>query len=482
VCPLYKPEDYKRVVEIDDDPCVAYCNPFRRDYARLVHSPAFRRLQGKMQLFPVNESDYSRNRLTHSIEVAQIAKSIAIKINNTDPNFSVEDMKIDTDLIETIALAHDLGHPPFGHNGEEALNECMADYGGFEGNSQTLRILSRLEKRDTITKAESSGQHKPILNGQDNRAGLNLTFRTLAGILKYDSKSAEKSDNRINKEGPSKGYFFTEDPIVTQIKEHVGFDRSKTNYFKTLECSIMDIADDIAYSTYDLDDCFKAGFLNPVSMFSNYEHILEKIVSTVRSRMDKFFYNNVNPREKEFSEEHVYVVLKQVFPSIFASNGSSDPIIATSQAVYSSNLIANNGYLRHEHTSSFVSKFIDGVEVEFDKEQPWLSRARLRIEVFKQVEALKNFTFYAMIMSPRMRVVAHRGREIITDIFNALARGRGEQLMPEDFRALYEGMIDKSPIQRRIICDFIAGMTDRYATQFYGRLTSTDPESIYSPI
>jgi dGTPase len=482
LCPLYKPHDYERVVEIADKPGVAYSCPFRQDYARLVHSPAFRRLQGKMQLFPVNESDYFRNRLTHSIEVAQVAKSIALKINNTDSNFSANDMKINTDLIETVALAHDLGHAPFGHNGEEALDECMADYGGFEGNGQTLRILSRLEKRDTISKAES-GQHEPILSGgKDNRAGLNLTFRTLAGILKYDSKTAEKRRNRKNKDGPNKGYYITEEEIVDTIKEKVGFEKTKTPFrdFKTLECSIMDIADDIAYSTYDLDDCFKAGFLNPVSMLANYDHIIENVVSTIKARMSKF-YNNVELKE-EFGAEDVYKVITQVFPSIFTDHMSSEPLIAMSQAMYSSNVIANNGYLRHEHTSSFISKFIDGVEVEFVEEQPWLSRARLRIDVFKQIEVLKNFTFFAMIMSPRIRVVAHRGREIITDIFNALAKGSGEQLMPEDFRALYEGMKDKSPQQHRIICDFIAGMTDRYATQFYGRLKSTDPESIYSPI
>jgi dGTPase len=479
VCPLYKPEDHERVVEIVDDPEISYRCPFRRDYARLVHSPAFRRLQGKMQLFPVNESDYFRNRLTHSVEVAQIAKSIAVRINNTDQHFSSKDMKINTDLVETIALAHDLGHPPFGHNGEEALDECMANYGGFEGNGQTIRILSRLEKRDTTSKAES-GQHEPISGGTDNRAGLNLTFRTLAGVLKYDSMTAELHKNRKKKDGPNKGYYFTEELLVKKIKEKVGFDKKKTPFkdFKTLECSIMDVADDIAYSTYDLDDCFKAGFLDPVSMFANYSHIIENVVGTINSRMNKF-YNNA---PANFSAADVYVVLKQAFPSIFDLHTSTDQLVATAQSVLASKLIATDGYLRHEHTSSLVGKFVEGVEVEFVEEQPWLSRARLHIDVFKQVEVLKNFTFYAMIMSPRIRVVAHRGREIIREIFEALAEGNGEQLMAEDFRVLYEGMKDKSPQQHRIICDFIAGMTDRYATQFYGRLRSTDPESIYSPI
>jgi len=115
-----------------------YRTPWRRDYARVIHCPAFRRLQGKTQLFPGSETDFFRNRLTHSLEVAQIAKSIAIRINSTNPFFSRPNFHINTDLVETAALVHDIGHPPFGHNGEKALDECMKKRGGFEGNAQTL--------------------------------------------------------------------------------------------------------------------------------------------------------------------------------------------------------------------------------------------------------------------------------------------------------------------------------------------------------
>jgi dGTPase len=176
---LYRPEDRERVVQSTNkiDEKEKYRSCWRRDYARLIHSAAFRRLQGKTQLFPGGHSDFFRNRLTHSLEVAQIAKSIAIMINATYAEFKHN--SIDTDLVETAALAHDLGHPPFGHNGEAALNDCMKNSGGFEGNAQTLRILAKLEKRETRSGAASGVQH-PILSGKDNRAGLNLTFRTLA--------------------------------------------------------------------------------------------------------------------------------------------------------------------------------------------------------------------------------------------------------------------------------------------------------------
>ena len=177
-----------------------YRSDFRRDYARLLHSPAFRRLQGKTQLFPGIESDFFRNRLTHSLEVAQIAKSIALRLNGTDGY--LRRYPIDRDLIETAALAHDLGHPPFGHNGEEALDACMRCMGGFEGNAQTLRILARLEKKEPDV---------PIRSKADDGVGLDLTYRTLASVLKYDSciPAERKCDARI-----SKGYYCSERVLV----------------------------------------------------------------------------------------------------------------------------------------------------------------------------------------------------------------------------------------------------------------------------
>ena len=282
---FYQAGDYGRVVEIPDSGSAEpYRTGFRRDFARIVHTPAFRRLQRKTQLFPGDESDFFRNRMTHSLEVAQIAKSIAIRLNYTiEQDRGPQVGAIDTDLVELVSLAHDLGHPPFGHTGEQALHEKMHAVGGFEGNAQTLRILSRLEKRQT-----RGADFVEFANDKDLRAGLNLSFRSLAGILKYDAQIP-----RI-KETPtlSKGYYASEADLVQAIKravlgKHFGkFDGE----FKVIEMQIMDLADDIAYSTYDFEDALKAGFASPLDLLQQLNNpevrdpVAKKLFKTQTSR------------------------------------------------------------------------------------------------------------------------------------------------------------------------------------------------------
>jgi len=225
--PLYTELDVNREVSSEVDGIIAYRSSFRRDYARLIHSPSFRRLQGKTQLFPSNESDFFRNRLTHSIEVAQIAKTIANKLNNEHPYFQLHN--IDTDLVEFAALAHDLGHPPFGHNGEKALDDCMKQYGGFEGNAQTLHILAKLEKKKT---GDGNVEIWIDNHGKDQRLGLHLTYRSLASILKYDERINLR---RKKSSGLAKGYYNSEAKLVEKIREHVAPTCIKEK-LKCIEC------------------------------------------------------------------------------------------------------------------------------------------------------------------------------------------------------------------------------------------------------
>lgn len=488
---LYTKNDTSRIVPASGtaDAAERYRTPWRRDFARLIHSAAFRRLQGKTQLFPSHESDFFRNRLTHSLEVAQVAKSIAIRLNATHSEFKNSNA-INTDLVETAALAHDLGHPPFGHNGEEALDECMWEYGGFEGNAQTLRILSKLEKRQTkLYENDEPQQTGP--DGTDQRVGLNLTFRTLAAVLKYDREIPRLKQQR-DASGPVKGYYYTEADVVAQVKKHVGAESGRE--FKTIECSIMDVADDIAYSTYDLEDAFKANFVTPLAMLSAPSDLIVDVAETISKRI-KRYYPSLDVEKQKIDPREVYQILVAIFSEMYQisddiaaqlKNGTLSTSAAaaqiSSEIAAKSKKTAADGYFRTKFTSELVGRFIQGVKVDIHPTRLPLSRAYLEIETFKKVEVLKNFTFQALIMSSMLKVAEHRGKDIVKAIFKAIDDGEnGHLLMPDDFRSLWNKL--KEPDEkRRVICDFIAGMTDRYAIQFYGRLFGTNPESIYSPL
>ncbi|MFI5268360.1 MAG: deoxyguanosinetriphosphate triphosphohydrolase family protein [Chloroflexota bacterium] len=187
--------------------------PWEIDRARILHSAAFRRLQRKTQVFAPGEGDFFRTRLTHSIEVAQIAKGIAIRVG-ANPT-----------LCEAASLAHDIGHPPFGHAGERVLNECMAQAGGFEGNAQNLRVLAALEIKS------------------DDYLGLNLTRATLDALLKY-----KRSHSEARARGEGKFFYDEELPLVDWVC------RGERDERTSFECQIMSWADDVAYSVHDMED------------------------------------------------------------------------------------------------------------------------------------------------------------------------------------------------------------------------------------
>jgi len=188
-------------------------NPFQRDKDRIIHSEYFRLLKHKTQVFLAHTEDYYRTRLTHSLEVSQIARTIARILN------------VDEDLAEVLALSHDLGHPPFAHSGEEVLDECMKDFGGFDHNIQTLKIVTSLEKR------------------YPNFNGLNLSWETLEGILKHNGPIKD-----YKRKSP-KGFF-----INSYIKKH----DLEIQTFPGLEAQIASLSDDIAYNNHDIDDGFRA--------------------------------------------------------------------------------------------------------------------------------------------------------------------------------------------------------------------------------
>ena len=193
--------------------------PYQRDYSRIMYASSFRRLQGKMQLIGIKNDQFFRNRLTHSLEVMQIARSIASELGYK---------KSETFVVEAGALSHDLGNPPFGHAGEKYLNEIFKDIGGFEGNAQTLRILTTIERK------------KPDFQG------LNLTYRTLLGVVKYFNKFDLIKYNQTNK---GQKFIYNEDYDLLDK-----FINDNNINIRTLDVQIVDIADEIAYAAHDLED------------------------------------------------------------------------------------------------------------------------------------------------------------------------------------------------------------------------------------
>ena len=240
-------------------------SPFERDRSRVIHSSSFRKLKHKTQVFIESESDYFRTRLTHSLEVAQISRSLCRLL------------KLNEDLGETVALAHDLGHPPFGHNGEKALNQSMSKHGGFNHNDQTLRVLSFLEKR------------------HPNFNGLNLSWESLEGIVKH---------NGI---------------LIKEIPYHIAkfnkiYDLS-LNFQPLLESQIAAISDDIAYNNHDVEDALRAGLitidqLNETIFFKEiiesikleYKNINDKLLiyQVLRKSMSKMINDIFNQTKKKY--------------------------------------------------------------------------------------------------------------------------------------------------------------------------------------
>jgi dGTPase len=450
---LYGSADWKRDCE-ESTLVDAWRNSAHRDYARVIHSPSWRRLQGKTQLFPGHESDFFRNRLTHSLEVAQVAEAIALRLNAEHPYFS--NNNLDCRLCMTAGLMHDLGHPPFGHNGEHALDDSMKEFGGFEGNAQTLRIISKLEKK--ARRAAESGL-------ADDRAGLNLCHRTIASALKYDRIIPHV---REDDEGLVKGYYADDAELISRVKAAVAPSWSGQS-FKTIECSIMDLADDIAYSTYDLEDSLKAGFLTPASILSSDDELLDRVALKVSRAVDH-----------DVTREDVLGVLVEIFAGVV---GHDEPdLLNIVRAFRASHELASDGYNRTALTAQLVGEMVRSVEIDVNEQFPMMSKARLTPEALLKVETLKNYTFEATIFSTRLKVAEFRGYEVITAIFDALSGPKGHLMMPDDVRTLHRRFEANATARMRVVCDFIAGMTDRYAVEFYSRLHSDAGQSIFKPL
>lgn len=393
---------------------------YERDRARIVHSAAFRRLQSKTQVLGVSDGDFHRTRLTHSMEVAQIGKGIVTQLKDQSEYLPP------VDLIEAIGLAHDIGHPPFGHGGELALNTVMRKWGGFEGNGQTLRLLSKLEA------------HTPGF-------GLNLTRRTLLGVIKYPvnySLLIKKSldSDIMGKLHPPKCYHDCEMDVVDWIlaplstsdidlftsfipptEELVG----KTK-FHSIDTSVMELADDISYAVHDFEDGVALRL------------ITKDVWEEVESKVDPVWMKSMG--------------LGDVKEELF--NTSVDFHHLRKRAI---------GGLVHALIISAGVVAVPGFQSPL-----FSSNVALTPEAQTLLDVLKGITTRYIIKSQSGQTIEYKGRHVVSKLFEAFSSDP-EMLMPKDFVGVYKKQ-ETVTDQMRVICDYISGMSDAFAGKIYSRL------------
>ena len=394
----------------------------------------------------------------------------------------------------------------------------MLPYGGFEGNAQSLRILSRVEKKRT-----EGAPGVEFENGRDLRHGLNVTCRSLASVLKYDSKIPVRDKGAQ----VSKGYYASEAQLVSNLKKAIlGVDQIPEEYkrprkFKTIECQIMDIADDIAYSTYDFEDAMKADFSSLLDLLripqrkDLWRRVAFKVWKSTQSAPVTFDEKTVPAQlesEIRAEEERVRAFLFVFCAGLIPSESQLGTVIPTAEELRkaiddlgmqplddaeqdqmvrnlgvlgfgfnSAERLRESGYLRSSLTSDLVHQYIQAIRFRYNERYPAVSAVWLEDKLRRQIEILKHYTYEAHVEAARMQTIEYRGREIVTAIFKHLADDRKNRLMPEDWRDRTEGLADERH-RRRCISDFIAGMTDRYAVEFYNRLTSGASATIFKDV
>ena len=347
-------------------------NDFQRDRDRIIHSTAFRRLKHKTQVFVNTSGDHFRTRITHSFEVSQIARTLSKFFN------------LNEDLSETLSLAHDLGHTPFGHAGEESLNYCMRDYGGFDHNIQTLRIITILENRYYEFK------------------GLNLSIETLDGLIKHN--------------GPVKN--------LTKLNKILGnnFFRKKINFTlnSSLEAQIASISDDIAYNSHDLEDGLKSNLFK-LDHLKNIP-VLNKIIIK---------------HKKKIKRHSIDLVIRQIIREII--NEMVSDVITTTKHNMKFYEIKNlrDIYKVNNKIVNFSTKMQN-----FDNK-------------------IKIFLRQKMYFHEKVKSKTNHGRKIITKLFKQIKKNPKKYINIKKY--------NNSNIER-IICDYIAGMTDRYAINLYNQI------------
>lgn len=463
---------------------------WERDYARVVHSASFRRLQAKTQVLGLGDGDFYRTRLTHSMEVSQIGVSITKKLYRAAVTAKNEGNETELDraglqhlphpmLMSTICLAHDIGHPPFGHGGEVALNRCMLPYGGFEGNGQTLRIVTKLDKY-----AEGHG--------------MNLTRRAILGVIKYPAPFSEVVEWTIVPGGepkapapeaklaegdpaynvvipngslfvagdykPPKCYLDDEDQDVvlnwvakeipdwttirTSRKRKEAGKHAKTK-FKSLDTSIMELADDIAYGVHDLEDAIGLGLISRRAFLHWFEDKPKRRKSLSRL-LDKHF-------EGRFDE-----FTRQLFecdtPERKRAIGRMVGFFVEATTFTEANPEFEEPLFKYQ--AIFKCDALDGGATIQDA-----------------LGTLKDLVVDLVIKTPTVQQLEFKGQKMVSELFEAFATDPKRLLDERHYNKTIQAGGDTPTA--RVICDYIAGMTDNYATSRYRQLFEPRTGSVF---
>jgi len=358
---------------------------YQRDRDRVIHSSSFRRLKHKTQVFVYHEGDHFRTRLTHSLEVAQIARSVC------------RSMHLNEDLGEALALAHDLGHPPFGHVGETVLDDCMKNYDGFDHNAQALRLLTRLEHRYASFE------------------GLNLTWETLEGLAKHNGPLV---DAPIDHKNPPADLSFG-------FRDYLPENDLELHTYASAEAQIAALADDIAYSSHDLDDGLRAGL---------FEFDELKKIPVVAQVLDEVKWTYPNAPKDVMIHELVRRMINRMVADMMVESGRRIEKLAPTTP----DDIRNAG-------------------------QPTIAFGK---DMGEAVKELKAFLFERMYRHYLVNRMASKAKRVVTDLFDLYISE--PECLPTEWNERAQGA--GTPETARVVADFIAGMTDRFAFREHAKL------------
>jgi dGTPase len=388
-----------------------YRTPFQKDRDRIIHSSALRRLQSKTQVFLSGEYDFYRTRLTHSLEVAQIGRSLCNYLNATSPHLS-DDYSIDSDLVEGICLAHDIGHPPFGHAGEHTLNTLMHPYGGFEGNAQTLRLVT-----------------KTIYSAEGKREGINATRAFIDGVMKYKTLYSAYPEPY-----PERHFIYDDQASILAFilgNAYPQFaDVAYVNRFRSIECQIMNWADDAAYSLHDIADGIHAGFMN-----------IEKLEQWCKQ-------TGIEGIQCEWADAIIEAIRAKTINRFIADKVGSFIIGCTleTRETIMSNL-----------TSRYLYRLVINSSIEAEAE----FYKRIARDLVFQNTRIHQLQCKAETMLERLFDVLHDNY--------VLPKKSRKHLIPKEAEASILAETDETRCAR-LVCDYIAGMTDGFAIRTYRRL------------